>query len=182
MIKVCTKSFTEQSGRFKHQTEHQAGLDLIGQMLREMYGIDFCLIKKDERGKPYLSSHPDIYISISHSHGCAACAVGDRPLGVDVEKIRPYAEKIWCKVLNPREQQILTDAALTKKERQELFYRFWTLKESYVKAEGCGFCIPPQEITFVLDRDGTVISGPEGYQFQVKKVRGSYMTASCQKT
>ena len=31
-------------------------------------------------------------------------------------------------------------------EREELFFRFWTLKESYVKAVGCGITVPLQDI------------------------------------
>lgn len=181
MITIDTKVFKVQDKKTKHQTEHQAARKLLERMLRETYGIETWSLAKDERGKPYLVSHPDIYISISHSHGLAACAVGDRPLGVDIERIRSFKENIWHKVLSTKEQETFASAKVSAKERQELFYRFWTLKESYVKAEGCGFRIPPQDITFLLNWDGDILSGPEGYQFQVEKVRDNYMIASCQK-
>ena len=42
-----------------------------------------------EGGKPYLVSEPGVHFSLSHSGDWAVCAIGDHPLGVDIEKCEP---------------------------------------------------------------------------------------------
>lgn len=43
-------------------------------------------LRYDAQGKPLTDG---LYLSISHSRGLAACAVADRPVGLDVELVRP---------------------------------------------------------------------------------------------
>lgn len=38
-------------------------------------------------GKPYLTKYPDIYYSLSHSGEYVCCALGDIPVGADIQKV-----------------------------------------------------------------------------------------------
>ena len=67
-------------------------------------------------------------------------------VGVDVEKIRPYPPRMPRRILAPSEQEQL----LKSENREDLFFRFWTLKESYGKALGVGIGYPFREIHFQL--------------------------------
>lgn len=95
------------------------------------------LLKKDERGKPFLENYPKIHINISHSGEYVACAIGAKPVGVDIEqwKDRPRKEKIVEK-FHLREQKLYFEAE--EAERERIFFDSWVLKESFGKALGKG--------------------------------------------
>lgn len=76
------------------------------------------------------------FLSLSHSDGLVVCAVGDRPLGVDAERIRPMKEAVACHCFTAAEQALL--AAAPEEERERCFWRLWTGKEALVKRTGEG--------------------------------------------
>ena len=62
-------------------------------------------VEKDERGKPFLKGHEEICISISHSGRLAACAIGAKTVGVDVEQRRSRLNQEWiARRFHPGEQ------------------------------------------------------------------------------
>ncbi len=109
------------------RAHHQTAWDLLYQALEEHYGIsrEMAAFARSENGKPYLTSHPDIYFSLSHAHGCAVCAVSDAPIGIDVEKIRAVSPRIKRDILSLTEDS--SDACAIKR---------WTELESYAKLRG----------------------------------------------
>lgn len=98
-------------------------------------------MEKNAFGKPYFADYPEIYFNLSHTKGCVCCALGNAPVGVDVEMCRRRAnqERI-VKRFSSEEQQLWKETA--KGQRQELFFALWVLKESCVKADGRGLRIP----------------------------------------
>jgi 4'-phosphopantetheinyl transferase len=93
-------------------------------------------------GKPMLIGEPyqtTLSFNVSHSGGLALYAVArDRPVGVDVERMRaelPF-DQIAARFYSPREN--LTLQALPPETRREAFFRGWTRKEAYIKAQGEG--------------------------------------------
>ena len=94
-------------------------------------------VEKDERGKPFLKGHEEICISISHSGRLAACAIGAKTVGVDVEQRRSRLnqERI-ARRFHPGEQKVLAAEPEDMKERA--FYDLWVRKESFLKATGEG--------------------------------------------
>ena len=52
-----------------------------------------------EHGKPYFPAHLDVSFSLSHSGGCVLVGVHDRPLGVDIERLRPVRAERLRRVL-----------------------------------------------------------------------------------
>ena len=87
------------------------------------------------RGKPRYSAFPDLHFSISHSGELWLCAVGDRPLGLDVQRILTArrAESIARRFFHPEERAFLAAAG-----DPDAFFTVWTAKESYVKYTGQG--------------------------------------------
>jgi phosphopantetheine--protein transferase-like protein len=99
-------------------------------------------------GKPALEATSDrvLEFNLSHAGGWALVAVADRPVGVDVEALRPLAQlegmiRRWCA---PDEQRRL--GALPQERRDAAFLACWTAKEALLKAIGCGLQLPPQRI------------------------------------
>ena len=94
---------------------------LLAAAVQEVYGIS-TLPEIDRKigGKPFFPTRPDICFNLSHSHGAAVCAIYDRPIGVDIEKVRPAPKRL----------------AGTMEDRE--FFRLWTQKEATVKQMGKG--------------------------------------------
>lgn len=93
---------------------------------------------RSDRGKPFFPDLPVLHFNLSHTHGLSLCALSDRPVGVDVEVIRPRREGLWRYCLT---QQEYADF-LTGGGGWEEFYRIWTLKEAWCKYTGLGLGHP----------------------------------------
>lgn len=123
---------------------------LLVRELKEVYGI--CLpegsIRKDEKGKPFLAGYPDLHISLSHTVSYIACAFGDKPVGIDIEKWKTHPR--WQKIvekMHPREQEKIKELcggslSLETKEPVADFCDLWVRKESFLKAIGEGLRLP----------------------------------------
>ena len=69
---------------------------LLSDMLAEL-GIDTegeLAIVEEPGGKPRLRDFPDVHFSMSHTDGLVMCAVSDRPVGCDVERIVPLDDDL----------------------------------------------------------------------------------------
>jgi 4'-phosphopantetheinyl transferase len=118
-------------------------------------------------GKPLLSrSFHDgtaIEFSLSHTLGFVACAVSSRRVGIDVERVKPHLD---CDQLAERyfvRDEIRMLRRLAPDTRVERFFELWTLKESLLKALGCGLSGPLEKISFHLEEGKPIcVSGPEG--------------------
>ena len=100
-----------------------------------------------EHGKPFaivdgIPSEASFNVSHSGGHGLIGFAVQDG-LGVDLEVRAPLRDfdGIGGRVYGPRERRAL--AAATGREKADLFYRLWSLKEALIKALGTGFSLNP---------------------------------------
>lgn len=66
------------------------------------------------------------------------CAVADREVGIDLQKMdREPKENLIRKVLTKEEQEFY--GSVSESERKRLFYQYWSVKESFLKAIGTGF-------------------------------------------
>lgn len=93
---------------------------------------------------------PDLRFNISHTNGLIACAVTiGREIGVDVEHVgRHLTHDVAGRHFAPREVEDLR--ALPEDEQQRVFFDYWTLKESYIKAKGLGLALPLGDFAFKL--------------------------------
>lgn len=76
---------------------------LLTDCLCEHYGecAAAWVLKKNQEGKPYLSS-PDAalvppYISLSHSGEWVVCALSDQPVGVDVQTVQTISNAVFAR-------------------------------------------------------------------------------------
>lgn len=74
-----------------------------------------------------------VNFSVSHSGDYWVCALGDVPLGVDIQKHKPCnTELIARRFYHPDEAVWVREKPITD------FFKIWTAKESYVKLTGEG--------------------------------------------
>ena len=103
-------------------------------------GIEDFSLKYGENGKPYLADNA-VFFNLSHSENTVICAVSEREIGVDVEKVGEVDLEIARRFFHRDEFELL-EKLPTNEEKREMFYRLWTLKESFVKALGKGILMP----------------------------------------
>lgn len=93
-----------------------------------------------EHGKPALADpKTNIQFSISHSGDLALVAVAlGRQVGADIESVREdiEIEKLAARFFSSQECQDLL--ALPQEQRIAAFFRYWTCKEAFLKAQGVG--------------------------------------------
>ena len=93
---------------------------------------------RNEHGKPYLTETPEIYVNWYNSRDYVICAFSDQEVGIDLQKMdREPKENLIRKALTEEEQEFYR--SVPKPERQKLFYQYWSVKESFLKALGTGF-------------------------------------------
>jgi len=142
-------------------------------------GVSSPRFDQDENGKPCLSDQNKLFFNLSHSGSEVFCAVSDRPVGCDVEQVRAAKLRVARRFFCEEEYRALLDCA-DEAARARLFYRYWTLKESFLKATGFGLSFPMNRFCFLLDTDSITIRqsvderpyafrtfSEDGYQFAV---------------
>ncbi len=108
-----------------------AGL-LLGKTL-PLHGASPENVQVNSNGKPVAEN---VYFNLSHSADWVICAVGEKRVGCDIEKINDEPEGLAERFFHQNEAEYLNS---TKGEmRKETFFRLWTLKESYIKMTGEG--------------------------------------------
>ncbi len=118
---------------------------LLHTVLAEEFGL--CSPRFDvlPGGKPVLKGSV-LHFNLSHSGPFALLGVGDTPLGVDVERIRPRRPSLPRYALSDAEFSWFTGRG----SRWEDFYTLWTLKESRGKCTGQGLDRAPRTIAVPL--------------------------------
>ncbi|MCM1136850.1 MAG: 4'-phosphopantetheinyl transferase superfamily protein [Clostridium sp.] len=89
-----------------------------------------------ENGKPYLSEYPNIHFNLSHSGDYVCCALSGEPVGVDIQEKLEEKEKVAERFFTSADRVRLS--AWEGEQRRDLFFRMWSIKESYIKLTGEG--------------------------------------------
>ena len=132
-------------------------------------------IQRGPWGKPFFPHWPELSFNLIHSGGFALCGVGDHPLGVDIELVRPRREGLSRRILAAGEQEQLAKAADPVKR----LIAFWTLKESYGKYTGTGLLgLPLKDRVFSIDPSGGISFCRTECQFVLEE-REEFCAALC---
>lgn len=132
----------EQALRFRHSFGQYACaktwlllLDLLARQTRcTLDELRTWPVAYNDYGKPFFPGHPDCCFSISHCRTALAVALDNRPVGVDVEHIRPAEDSLIARTMSSTEQaQIAADPA-----PERAFTALWTRKEAVLKLRGTG--------------------------------------------
>jgi 4'-phosphopantetheinyl transferase len=110
---------------------------------------------RDDYGKPWLDlrSHGNIaeqlHFSISHTRDLVAVAIGRSRVGIDVEIVREFPDIMQIATMQFAKEMVNDlRSAHSDAEMVELFYRFWTLGEAFIKATGEGIAQGLQSFAF----------------------------------
>ena len=154
------------------------GVELLIRKACEDFGVNYLdeEIVIGEYGKPSFKNSK-YFFNTSHSGKYALCVISDVEVGCDIEEIKDYKQRVAERFFTEKENNYLR----ITNDKEALFYRFWTLKESYIKCIGKGFGMSLQ--SFELDNDGNdiIIKGQDNYSF-LEQTYDGYQIAICLKT
>lgn len=126
----------------------------------------------NEFGKPALEDEfSQLQFNVSHTDGKVLIGVAQaRPLGVDIEYMSQSRDflKIAEHYFHPKEWDLgwMQDNSYSDYARLQRFYKLWTLKEAFIKAEGKGLFLPTNSFYFEdchLHYPKLVIESPNSY-------------------
>lgn len=127
-------SYRNAKSRFTRLT----GELMINYLLRRYYHLnrtDFKIMRQ-EHGKPCLTGVENIYYNISHSGDYIVCALADTEVGIDIEKNAVARLAVARRFFHPQELGQLEK--LEETGRNDLFFTYWSVKESFLKYTGSG--------------------------------------------
>ncbi len=112
-----------------------AGHALAKNMIAAHFNVsaDTLCFSKTESGKPYL---PDstLQFNISHSGTAVLCGIHNGDIGVDIEKTRPYNDRVAQRICSSAEYTYISGDDCR-------FLEVWTRKEAYAKLTGKGLSV-----------------------------------------
>ena len=153
------------------------GVEILIKKACEDFGIDYLNedIIFNEHGKPSFKSSK-YFFNTAHSGKYAFCVISDVEIGCDIEEIKEYKERVAERFFSEKERNYIE----VSPNKEEMFYRLWTLKESYTKCLGTGLSIPLN--SFELDNSGNniIIKDKKDYQF-IEVKYDNYRIAYCLK-
>lgn len=106
----------------------------------------------DTQGKPHLGplfSHLNIHFNLSHSEDMVVVVISDAgAAGVDIESV---SRSVFSLALAERyfaDSEVRLLQSLPVQQQAQRIVQLWTLKESFLKAEGLGLRVPLRKVSF----------------------------------
>ena len=118
------------------------GEGMIRRLLFRLWGLhkEDYLIRIGEHGKPLVESRFTVWYNLSHSGDYIVAAFSHLEVGIDIEQKRKARMEVARRFFHPAEIQCLQN--LAGDAQDELFFRYWSVKESFLKYTGSGLSSP----------------------------------------
>ncbi|MDO5861007.1 4'-phosphopantetheinyl transferase superfamily protein [Methanobrevibacter sp.] len=134
--------------RFEKDKKLSCGAYLLLKKMLAEANITNPVFKTEKYGKAYISNHENIHFNLSHSGKIVLCAISDREVGADVEIIDPEIDlNIARHYFYNSEYENIMNA----ENRQEEFFKYWVLKESYMKYTGLGMNLKLDSFEIIIE-------------------------------
>lgn len=177
-LSILTEEEREKANRF-YKEEDQLRCRVVYVLLREILSIysgvkeELIEIDRTEKGKPFMKGKSALFFNLSHSGDKVLFGFSSREeIGVDIEKEKPCRDLdgLIGACCSEGEKNLLS--VLSGKEKEQLFYRFWSLKEAYLKGIGKGITVTLKNVDFsennqIEDWKMTVLENWTGYSAAV---------------
>jgi len=183
-------SFNKKQRIERYRRFEDAQRSLVGELL-----IRFLICKNlnvynknitfssNQYGKPELLHHDHFHYNISHSDNLVVCCIHSLPVGIDVEKIQDFDSSIAKHFFSIDEYNYILNSENFNKN--DLFFRIWCAKESYIKALGKGLFIPLDSFSIkVVDenislKENNAANNANKFSFKEYKLSSKYMIVAC---
>ena len=159
--------------RFEKDKKLSAGAYLLLKKLLSDENIKNPTFKTGKYGKAYISNIEDIYFNLSHSDKIVLCAISDMEVGADVEYNDPaiYLDIAKHYFYNSEYENIMN-----ADNPSDEFFKYWVLKESYMKYTGLGMNLNLDSFEIIIDDEIKLKNDNENLKFRVFNIK-SYKIA-----
>lgn len=156
----------ERVMRYQKQQDKARCL-VVGLLMRTFLKVHHAdQLSVGEYGKPRLKNNK-IQFNFSHSGNYVVLGTSPYEIGVDIEKVEPYAEEVAKRCFTEGEQKWLAQNAA-----ENSFYKIWTAKESIMKATGQGLNMPAESFCALPISDGEHMVNGQGFYLQFLSLLG----------
>ena len=156
--------------RFDKDKKLSAGAYLLLRKLLSEENITKPRFKTGKYGKAYISNHENIYFNLSHAGKMVLCAISDKEVGTDIEYIDPAIDLNIAKnfFYNSEYERIMNG-----ENKPDEFFKYWVLKESYMKYTGLGMNLSLDSFEIILEDTITLKDDNNSLKFNLFNV-GNY--------
>lgn len=183
----------EEKERFRlYRNEEDAENYIVGKYLlrtelEKITGIkaEKLSFSNDLYGRPYLMNPIDgkLDFNVSHSNKYVTLAINTNGrIGIDIEKNGLLDLEIMGETLNDKDLDFIGNRGDNKGSLGR-FYKLWTLKESFVKALGCGLRYPVKRLSFDFNESGSIHmegnNDSDKWKFETFEIDGQYQLSVC---
>ena len=163
--------------RFEKDKKLSAGAYLLLDKLLKEENITNPILKTGKYGKAYLSNYENIHFNLSHSGKLVACAISDEEVGVDIE----YNDStIDLNIAKHYFYNSEYESIMNSQNPSDEFFKFWVLKESYMKYTGLGFNLPLDKFEIIINNEIKLKNDEDNLKFSLFDV-DQYKMAICSK-
>lgn len=167
---------------FKKDKKLSLGVGILLMLALDKMGLDINNLNFVEKHnkKPYIKNQK-IFFNLSHSEDKVLCAIASSEIGCDIEKIQDIDLMIAKRFFYNEEYELLLSQSVQEKQN-DLFYRLWTLKESFMKITGLGFHLPLNKFCILFDGDQIGVRqnlNSKKYFFNEFNIFNDYKIACC---
>lgn len=154
--------------KFEKDKKLSCGAYLLLKKLLWEVNITNPIFKTGKYGKAYISNYEDIYFNMSHSGKMVLCAISDREVGVDIEYIDPEIDLDIAKhyFYNTEYENIMN-----AENKSEEFFKYWVLKESYMKYTGLGMNLELNSFEIIIKNNIHLKNDNENLKFNLFHIK-----------
>lgn len=118
------------------------------------------VLEKGEHGKPRLSGvRIPVFFNLSHSGDYIVCVISDKEIGVDIQKIGNARLAVARRFFHPEEIRRLE--TMKAESLDDLFFTYWSVKESFLKYTGTGLSCPLSSFLVEIGGEDDIKISPE---------------------
>ena len=162
--------------RFKKDKLLSAGAYLILEKMLKEENITTPRFRMGKYGKTYISNYEHIYFNLSHSGKMVACAISDREVGIDVEYNDPTID---LNIAKNYFYNMEYESIMKSETPQDEFFKYWVLKESYMKYTGLGFNLNLNSFEIVIDDEIKLKNDKNNLKFSLFNVEDYKLAVCC---
>ena len=150
--------------RFEKDKKLSAGAYLLLKKMLSDENITNPLFKVGKYGKAYISNKDNIHFNLSHSGKMVLCAISDKEVGADIE----YNDSaIDLNIAKNYFYNSEYDNIMNAKNPSDEFFRYWVLKESYMKYTGLGMNLELDSFEIIIRDEIKLKNNNENLKFNL---------------